>query len=54
VFTLRRRSLANLRRPDAPAGGATAGPLSLLEDMRRQRNFEQRRSNSRREAWQRG
>jgi len=42
VFDLRRRSLANLRRPDSPPTSVSADSLSLFEDNRRQRPIEER------------
>ena len=37
---IRRRSLANLRRPDVQLESLEADTLSLFEDMRRQRKYE--------------
>lgn len=54
VFGLRRRNLANFRRLEAPIEALAPDPLSLIEDVRRLRNFEQRRSAYHREVMRRG
>jgi hypothetical protein len=53
VFDLRRRTLANLRRPDGPPAAIDGEELSLLDD-RRERRRMQHQSQPARETGRRG